>query len=573
MADEGFTASLSGTETLVSRTNGTIIHDFGFGPELIFDGDTSQNDAETASKGGSASFGYVGKTFDDALRITKARLYGSSSSGYWTGGDPSTTFDLYGKQGTAPANSTDGVLLGTVTFTDTGNESSPREVSSSDTETYWDHAWVRISRATGTSTLRVAELQFFSFEPVDDVSFCTLERPSCVEFFAGRAWYAGIPYNKLSSRIYFTQIIQKADQFNKCYQLNDPTAEDFTDLLPDDGGVIVIPEIARVIRLFAYQSTLVVVATNGVWSITGGSQGGFLATDYVVKRLSNEGSSSPLSFMSIRGVPAWWGHNGIYTVQVDPNYQSFTVVNMSDDKIQSFYDSIPQLNRSYAKGAFDPNEGIGYWIYNSDDDISEAQNYRYDRALVVDAATGSFSPWTIEGLESAVAPRICGIVYVSSPVNEGDPRIKYTTLIDSTDLTYSEVFSETYIDWNNWAEDTDAPNAFNYDSYFVTGCRLDGQALRFSQPTYIIVYSEETAEEEPGSCFVTGRFDFKNSDASGRWSTPQQCIKDRALSSISHARLKIRGKGRALQLQFTAEEGRPFKILGWALWMTGNASL
>ena len=65
---------------------------------------------------------------------------------------------------------------------------------------------------------------------------------------------------------------------------------------------------------------------------------------------------------------------------------------------------------------------------------------------------------------------------------------------------------------------------------------------------------------------MRGLFDFTNSGNSGKWSTAQQLYN----SSLTHRdinfrRLKVRGKGRVIQLKFTSEAMKPFTIIGWSI--------
>jgi len=569
MSDEGFTATIANSTVQISQSSGSIITDFDLRSSEAFDGDTTQTN-NTGAKKSTSSSGYIGKTYSQSFRISHVIVHGSEDQGFHSAANPSVTIKLYGKQGSAPTSGTDGTEIGTLTFTDTGDESAGRTVTSTNTSTFWDHVWVNIVGASGTDVC-VAELRMFAIIEQEAI-FCTAQRPQCIEFFAGRAWFAGIDFGKLNSKLYFSQIVEKADQFGRCYQANDPASEDFTDLLPDDGGVINIPEIATVKRLFAYQSALLVFATNGVWMITGGSQGGFLATDFVVKKLSSEGTRSPLSFLSYKGVPAWWGDDGIYTVQFDANYQSFNVVSITDEKIKSFINDIPPLNRIFVKGVFDHNNAIGYWLYSDEDDITEY--YVYNAVLTINGLSGAFSPWEIG--QTDTGPEIRGGVYVINPSGNNPPVVKFTTTIDdgSTErLTYSQERQTTYKDWSMYAADSvSSSEEVDYTSYFITGYRLEGQAIRFFQPNYIIVYHED--DDNCASCFVQGIYDFTTSGDSGKWSTSQQCFNNCLRHrNVNYARLKIRGKGRALQLKFTSESGRPFTIIGWALWITGNSAV
>ena len=124
------------------------------GLAAAFDGTTSQAGASSAGK--STSPGYVGVTFTAPTRVFAFDTYGGNNTGYDSSGNPSLTLDIYGKAGSAPANSTDGTLLATQTFTDTA-VTDQRAFVSTDNETLYDHVWVRVS----TSAPRVAELVIY----------------------------------------------------------------------------------------------------------------------------------------------------------------------------------------------------------------------------------------------------------------------------------------------------------------------------------------------------------------------------------------------------------------------------
>lgn len=144
---------------LIARTAGTNIGSMpnAGGLASAFDGVTSQLDAASAQSAASQTSAYVGKTLAGPKVFGKAIVYGPSDKGF-SGTDPVVTLDIYGKTGAVPANSSDGTLLGTLTFTDTANESGGRIVTSTDMVSAWDHLWVRVSAAAAT-TFRVSELE------------------------------------------------------------------------------------------------------------------------------------------------------------------------------------------------------------------------------------------------------------------------------------------------------------------------------------------------------------------------------------------------------------------------------
>lgn len=150
----------------ISGGTGTNIGDFTFngggGAALanIFDGTTNQANVAGGAKQ-TATSGYFGKTYSGGKRITQAVVWGSNTDGYVNGADPTITLVLRGKTGTAPASRTDGTSLGSVSFTDTSNESgNPRTITSNDTTTVWDHVWIDFSHNGGAANCYVAEAQF-----------------------------------------------------------------------------------------------------------------------------------------------------------------------------------------------------------------------------------------------------------------------------------------------------------------------------------------------------------------------------------------------------------------------------
>lgn len=385
-------------------------------------------------------------------------------------------------------------------------------------------------------------------------------RPETVAFYTGRVWFAGIDQEELNTSIYFSRIIEKDRHYAQCYQDNDPTTRTLIDLLPSDGGIIKIPDMDQVIKLFNFRTSLIVIATNGVWIISGSSGQSFKANDYVVKKLSTLGAHSKLSFIDFKGVPIWWGDDGIMTIKYDANYDSFNLENIVYGKIWSFYQAIPKVNRQYVKGAYDSRDDIVYWLYR-DAAASTGDNYKYDSVLVMNGFSGAFYPWTL----NVDTNHIRGITYISSADAVDTPLIKYTTTSDinstTENLGYAYVGYEGYLDWGT--ED--------YDSYFITGYAVDGEAQRYFQANYIWVYLDI---DDNSSCFMQGLYDFSNANASGKWSNPQQVYSFNPLNrAVSHRRLLVRGKGKALQLKFYSESEKPFFILGWSIWETQNAGV
>lgn len=268
--------------------------------------------------------------------------------------------------------------------------------------------------------------------------------PSVVSFFAGRAWYGGTNSTKYSSRIYFSQILERTSQVGDCFQQQDPTAETAPELLSSDGGVIVIPEMQQLIRLFPIGHTLLAMASNGVWGISGSQGLGFSASDYSVSRLTDTPVLSASSVVDVDGVPIWWNRSGIYMVK-QSGAMNFAVESLTDKTIRQFFLDIPDDAKKWAKGAYNKQSKIVQWVYSSTSPATTADVNKYDRILNLNLLTGAFYPWTLG--DSRVD--IIGIFAVEGDVaiqTLEDVYIGTDQVLISTDPVVMPVTSYTAVD-------------------------------------------------------------------------------------------------------------------------------
>jgi hypothetical protein len=422
-------------------------------------------------------------------------------------------------------------------------------------------------------------------------------RPSTCAFFAGRVFYAGIQSQGYNARMYFSQILSDVSQAGKCYQVNDPTSEEAFDLLPSDGGFIDILEAGRVLKLIPLLNALVVICTNGVWIVSGSQGTGFVATDYSVHKISATPSSSATAYVDVDGYPMWWTDDAIFTIQTDPQTGQFTVKNMIQDNILSYYLDIPLDSRRYARGTYDPEDHKVHWIFRSDVASGFSEKYIFDRALTLNLLSGAFYPWSIT--TTSTLGRIHGVVAVrsqggastltqvtaasgvntvkagsgannvvvftptTSAIGNSGTIIKYlTSFINgaNTPVTFSEEYKTSYLDWesvDNVGED--------FTSYFVSGYRVHGEAMRKFQTNYVNFFSD--VSEEDTTFKVQGQWDFSTTGSSGRFSTiqvPSGFVKARP------KRIKLRGHGRSMQIRIESISGQPFALIGWSAFETAN---
>lgn len=417
------------------------------------------------------------------------------------------------------------------------------------------------------------------------------QRFSTSAFFAGRAFYAGINYAGFNSKIYFTQLVERDEQYGFCYQTNDPTSEDLFDLLPVDGGVISIPEAGTIFKLVAVPGGLAIFAANGVWFITGSTGLGFAANDYTVQKIATITTTSASSFVDVQGFPIWWNNEGIFTLSAQggglPQVQSLT-----DSTIKTYYDTIPVSAKENAKGFYNKVTKKAQWLFKTVDTTQLTSKYEYDRILNFDTRTGAFYVWTIPTSTVnihaiVVVDSISGTTSLNNIVDgsgnqvidgSGDdvvsfsvitssatPSFKYLTSYPSGGsylFTFSDASNSSYLDWFKFDI-----TGINFDSYFTTGYKIRGQANREFQPTWITVYSRLT---DPVQFYFQGLWDYATSGNTGRWSTKQYISHSESNYSTASRRIKVRGHGKALQFKVTSVDGQPFDIIGWAEYSTGN---
>lgn len=238
------------------------------------------------------------------------------------------------------------------------------------------------------------------------------QRPSSVTFFSGRVWYGGVAATGYGDHIYFTQILENINQAGECYQTNDPTSEQDSDLFPSDGGVIVIPGLGTLLRLYPIGNAIVVLASNGTWMVSGSSGSGFFANDYSVQKVSEHPCAAPMSVVEVEGSLMYWNYNGIFLFQLAPTGAA-TVKSTTDPTIKTYYQAIPPNNIPFVKGAYNPTDMVVQWLFKTGTANTVSDNFVYDHVLNLRTNTQAFYPWSISSAASVSgAPTVSGLVAI-----------------------------------------------------------------------------------------------------------------------------------------------------------------
>ena len=424
-----------------------------------------------------------------------------------------------------------------------------------------------------------------------------------VEAFAGRIFYAGLESAKNSGVILFSRQIETLSELGDCFQANDPTSEDISDLLDTDGGVVRIPDAVNIKYLYAFGANLFIFADNGVWSING-VDNVFRATEYSLRRVSYTGMLTAESFAEAEGVPFWWSKTGIHTLQFDEVSGNPTEQNISLPTIQTFWDNIGSNSRSLVQATYDRLNKKIYWAYPS---ATETYANKLNNFLILDIPLGAFYPWRVSD-EAASTDYIMGLaVYsgygsdelvldvvlpngddvvqgsddvVSTQLSDfatGDPSIVLLIRDGATGkLTMGTFSGGNYLDWGTT----------NYSSFAEAGYDFLGDLMLQKNAPYIVVYSRVTEEGwtateagyepiRPSSIFVSAYWDFSKTPSSAaqqayRYKTTP-IVNPADLSDFGYpdtvltTRLKVRGRGRSMRMRFESEQGKDFVLLGYGV--------
>jgi hypothetical protein len=439
------------------------------------------------------------------------------------------------------------------------------------------------------------------------------ERPNTIAFFSGRVWYG------CNSTVYFSQVLTDRFRAGLCYQEADPTSENISDLIATDGGVIPIPEVSKITRLVPHGGGLLVLATNGIWNVTG-TAAGFSALDITVNKVSPVGCSNPMSVVETEAGVFWWSDIGIMGMaeksgMYGPIAGAFDRTNISESTIQTFYNEIDEDAKGEVKGVFDAKNNRIMWLYASNDIQGGPGRGKYDSVLLYDLALNAFYPWKFSSL-AANTPYVKGI-YPAERINlvhdfldvESDGvAVQANTVPVVADVTLTSAYpsnieyfamqgnegrfcqakNTNFVDWER-ADNIGVP----YDSYVETGYELYDDAMRPKQITYLFTYLRQTESSwneddgipftnDPSSCYMTIKWDWANTAKSNKWTTPVQVYRPGRFLAMDGAdydtgypivvtKSKIRGNGKAIQFRYgTDERGRNFDLHGWSVALTGK---
>jgi hypothetical protein len=429
-------------------------------------------------------------------------------------------------------------------------------------------------------------------------------RPNCIEFFQQRVWYAGVDGSEVTLNdtspsmqgfVFYSRVIRTPQDFGQCHADTDPTSEIDNEPSAVDGGYINIPDSGQIYRLIPLHDALIILAQNGVWSITGGDSG-FSGIEQQVQKISDFGCVSGTAAVKTETSVLYWSDSGIYMIAYGQG--GMEVENISKKTVHRLFSKIPKVNKANAIGSYDPINKRASWLYSSDINY-DGTNYkfRFDTELILDGSLGSFYKNTISTLTTGASPYLAGFITTPDLIDAGalgSSATKYLTIwyeVGGTTpyVTFAHYRNADFVDWKSF----DGVGRY-FESYLLTGHELVGTLLSTKQAPWILVYSTENMVEaigteggveydNPSSLILQSRWDFSDSATSGKWGAEQQVyrlnrpfilpVAGQPLDyghEVIITKSRLTGRGKSLSLLFKSENGKDSHILGWAIRFTGT---
>lgn len=439
---------------------------------------------------------------------------------------------------------------------------------------------------------------------------------SVVGEFAGRIWFGGFSGEvingdnrspRLSSYVLFSKLVKTPSDMTECYQEGDPTSKDFPDIVDTDGGFIRLNDAYGISKMVNLGDSLIILASNGVWRVTGTSDNGFTATQFRVEKISDRGSINPNSAVVVDNSITYWSDDGIYNVRSN-EVGDWVSSSITINKIQRLYEGITEESKLTANGNYDPYERKVRWVY---DNIVNSNVET--RELILDVVLQAFYvnriksvgtngpkvvslvraiPWEINEVRDQVTVNGDDVtvqgddVYIvlTDRVDTLRGELSYVTAITTgpnLQFTFSNYTDNGFVDWKTY-------NGVGVDAeaFLVTSYLSGTDFQRSKQIPYITIHLRRTETgydgnmnpSTPSSCITQARWDWSNSTKSGKWGREFQAYRYRrayipSSPSDNHndgfdtvvTKNKLRGSGKVLSLKFRTEPGKDLHLYGWSM--------
>lgn len=399
-------------------------------------------------------------------------------------------------------------------------------------------------------------------------------RPECVAFAFGRVWYAGAQASRWAQTLFYSQVLFDDNRAGKCYQEADPTAEVINSLVDSDGGTIPLPDAGQIIKMIPLTNTLIVIASNGVWYVTGGSDA-FRPNSYFVRKATDMGCVSKRSVVTIEDTVMYTAEDGIYQIGAQEGGR-IVATNLTEERIDTFFNTkLSFAQKANSVAVYDYKTKIYSLYYGTDNSVVGCVNLRLKN--------GAWYPYTFDTTNAQLSATFYMAMPFYSPKSRDDTGTKFLIYTDDAVPFYSinEYNNTNFVDFG----------VNQVDAYLHTSAMTLDNPQFDKQATYATYYFEPTETgltgiedgqlvyTTPSGCLMTPVWSFTNSSKFGKKGQERQIyrLKYTPLDAQGNfdlgqdlitVRERIRGQGTSLQMQFKAEQGKDLRLVGYTIGMS-----
>lgn len=379
------------------------------------------------------------------------------------------------------------------------------------------------------------------------------------------------------SSVYFSKVISgKMDRY-KCLQENDPTDDEFYDLLDSDGGVVNIAGAGTIKAMIPFKLGIIVLSEEGCWYISGTN--GIIATDLSVEKISEFGITYPKSVVNTGDAVLYFNRGGIIGIQAN-EYGELKASLLTNNTIRTYF--IENWNGSddigeefnIVSGKYDSRLNQVFWVHRTK-----------FHGLILDLNTNGFYPQKF-GLTNRPGIREYKILSIlgSTSTFLGFRLITSRKLFNNNLVyTISGLTSTEFRDYNE-----------PYEAYLEAGPESLGVFSNDKTVTSVSIAFQRTEKnitgfdtttnsykyDYPSSCILSSKVD--TSGYTGYHSSPRQCyfLNQRGWipqsgpypiditeqgDDIVYFKGKVRGEGKGVSFRFESEQGKDLQILGFSV--------
>ena len=386
---------------------------------------------------------------------------------------------------------------------------------------------------------------------------------------------------------------------------------DPSELVDTDGVWVTASDLGAIQRVVPYRTGLLIFTSDNIWYLYS-EQGYFNPYDFRFDKISDTKVAGNNSIVIRDNVLMFWADSGIYLITPDENTGLPKLKNISENRIQRWYETVLPLAKREARGIYNKQNNEVRWLYNSlVGTLADADERKFDAELVMSMANGAYtfnkfpydssittnSTYVIEYVPDNAVDSDFDNAYVFTTSGGdvtvgGEPvyieflvNFRYTSsfkYVIRDGATTAKVGSLEDMSFYDFVGSDQYPLGVDANAYMKSGYFTMDSTQTRKTPNYITTtfkatetgYNEDTDELLGTSgCFLTAYWNYANDGYTGKVHGPYQVYRLNRLympetpwapgQDYIATKNKIRGRGRTLQFKFETEDGKDCQLYAW----------